>query len=124
MPLSTRIERNGEYLQLRWGDFHVAAMALASIFDTMDEERPEGELRFRPDEVYDTTELRFECYPDAPFPITRRIAFEMCSYPVLGRTPLNYGEYTLQRKHKFIDLADGEVLELLPGDKLAAVRGW
>ena len=120
MPLNTRIERDGELLSLKWGDFHVAAMALASLFDSDEHDSAiQG-----PEDLYDTDELRFDCYPDAPCPITRRMAFMLCDYGALGRTPLNYGEYTLRRKHKFMDLADGEVLELLPGDKLAAVRGW
>jgi hypothetical protein len=116
MPLHTSITRDGEQLSLRWGDFHVAAMALASMFDS-----GTGPCK-DPSVVYEAPAEMFECYPDAPFPVTRRIAFELTSYPVLGLTPLNFGAYTLKGKHKFMDLQDGEVLELLPGDELRAVR--
>jgi hypothetical protein len=118
MPLNTQIIRNGEALRLHWGDFHVAAMALAASFDA-----GTGPVS-DPTKVYEVEPERFACYPDAAFPITRRLAFELTSYPVLGLTPLNDGMYTLTRKHKFQDLADGEVLELLPGDVLHAYRGW
>ena len=120
MPLSTQILRNGEPIPVRWGDFHVAAMALAAAFDVR-----EGFLSDLT-AIYETGALppeAFDCYPDAPFPITRSIAFEIASYPVLAKTPLNEGSYTLTRKHKFIDLVDGEVLELRPGDELLAYRG-
>ena len=116
MPLITEILRDGESLPLAWGDFHIAAMALAACF-----EAGEGAIK-SPESVYDTDPRTFECYPDAPFPITRRFAFMMADYGSLGTTPLNYGEFTLTRKHKFIDLADFEVLTLLPGDVLRAVR--
>lgn len=119
MPLITRIIRNGEPLSLRWGDFHVAAMALAACFDSGS--WPELDS---PSKIYDAEPGTFDCYPDAAFPITRAIAFHLCSYPVLGRTALNDGPYTLTKRHRFIDEEDGEVLELLPGDVLLAVRGW
>jgi hypothetical protein len=119
MPLSTQIRRNGEPIPVRWSDFHVAAMALAAAFD-------QGTAFLGdPRDIYETDALpneMFDCYPDAPFPITKRIAFEIASYPVLARTPLNSGSYTLTRKHKFIDHTDGEVLELHPGDELIAYR--
>jgi len=103
-------------LRLHWGDFHVCAMALAASFDS-------GEGPFAKfADIYDTDPKTFECYPDAPFPIQRDIAFMMCSYPMLAKTPLDNGTYTLKRKHKFIDRVDGEVLELLPGDVLNAWR--
>jgi hypothetical protein len=118
MPLNTQIMRNGELVPLRWGDFHVAAMALAASFD-------EGtNFIGSPDKVYEVDAKQFECYPDAPFPITRQIAFMLVSYPMLAKTPLNNGVYTLTKRHKFIDQMDGEILELLPGDELRAVRNW
>jgi hypothetical protein len=118
MPLNTQIVRDGEALRLHWGDFHIAAMALAASFDS-------GEGPFAKfTDIYEVDPKMFECYPDAPFPIQRNIAFMLTSYPMLGRTPLNNGSYTLKRRHKFIDTSDGEVLILLPGDELVAVRGW
>jgi hypothetical protein len=87
MPLSTSITRNGELLSLRWGNFHIAALALASMFDS---ETHDGPVQ-GPEDVYETDEIRFECYPDAPFPVTRKIAFVLADYGALGRTPLNYG---------------------------------
>lgn len=118
MPLNTRIVRNGQNLPLRWGDFHVASMALAASFDA-----GTGPVA-GPEMVYETDERRFDCYPDAPFPVTQKIAFVLCSYGALGKTPLNEGSYTLTKRHRFRDLADGEILSLEPGDVLIAVRGW
>jgi len=116
VPLKTTIARDGELLQLRWGDFHVAAMALASMFDAETGPCP------NPGSVYQTDPARFDCYPDAAFPMTRQVCFILNEYGALRKTPLNYGEYTLRRKHKFMDLANGEVLMLLPGDVLHAYR--
>lgn len=119
MPLNTQIVRNGETLPLHWGDFHVAAMALAANF-----EMPSPAFG-GPSEIYETDALTpqmFDCYPDAPFPITRSIAFQLTTYGALAATPLNNGHVVLQRKHKFVDLVDGEVLALLPGDELIAYR--
>lgn len=118
MPLNTQIIRDGQQLQLPWGDFHIACMALAASFDA-----GTGVIS-GPETVYETDELRFDCYPDAPFPVTQGVAFTLTSYGALAKTPLNDGTYTLTRKHKFLDLADGEELTLLPGDVLMAQRGW
>jgi len=118
MPLNTSITRNGELLRLHWGNFHIAAMALAASFDddtcTNSISDPAG--------IYLKDPRMFECYPDAPFPVTRNLAFTLTNYGALSKTPLNMGSYTLKRKHKFMDLEDGEVLELLPGDILTAIR--
>lgn len=114
MPLNTSVERNGELLKLRWGNFHVAAMALAASFD-------EGtNVIGNPDKVYDGK--TFDNYPDDPFPVSRQVAFMLTDYGALGNTPLNMGAYTLTKRHQFVDLEDGEVLELLPGDVLRAYR--
>ena len=118
MPLNTSITRNGELLRLHWGDFYIAAMALAASFD---DDTCENGFN-SPSKVYETDPRTFECYPDAPFPIQGDVAFMMASYPMIGRTPLNEGSYTLTKRHKFIDTVDGEVLELLPGDVLNAWR--
>jgi len=116
MPLITEILRDGEQLQLSWGNFHIACMALASSFEAG------GNSIADPCKVYDLDPRMFECYPDAAFPVTRKLAFILADYGALANTPLNYGEYTLTRKHRFIDQADGEILTLLPGDRLRAVR--
>lgn len=116
MPLSTQIIRNGYAMSVRWGNFHVAAMALAASFDT--NEGPFSE----PAKIYDVDPRLFECYPDAPFPISPTVAFQLTNYSVLAMTPLNKGTYTLNRKHQFSDMADGEIFLLLPGDLLIAYR--
>lgn len=118
MPLNTQILRDGTPLQLRWGDFHVAAMVLASAFD-----HGEGPFSDRHD-IYQTDPDMFDCYPDAPFPVSRNLAFMLTSYPMIGRSPLNDGEYVLTGRHRFRDLSDGEILSLIPGDRLVAYRGW
>lgn len=116
MPLQTSIARDGELLPLRWGDFHRASMGLAAMFDAETGPCP------HPGSVYQTDVVRFECYPDAAFPVTRMVTFLLNDYGALSKTPLNYGVYTLTRKHKFMNLETSEVLTLLPGDELRAVR--
>jgi hypothetical protein len=116
MPLATQILRNGERLQLPWGDFHVACMSLAACFDSGTGPTP------GPNQVYDRPSGFFDCYPDATFPVSQPLAFMLCSYPMLAKTPLGDGPYTLTRRHKFRDVVDGEILTLLPGDVLIAQR--
>lgn len=115
MPLNTQIIRNGEPMKLHWGNFHIAAMALAAAFDA--KEGPLGDMT----KIYENVE---HVHPYMPFPIARGIAFMLTEYGALSKTPLNEGSYTLKYGHSFIDLADGEVLELLPGDELVAYRSW
>jgi len=115
MPLNTQIIRNGEPLKLHWGDFHIAAMALAASFEVG--EGPIGD----PTKIY-ADELHV--HPYMGFPITRRIAFMLSDYGALSKTPLNEGRYTLKHTHTFTDLTDGEMLELLPGDELVAYRSF
>lgn len=117
MPLSTQIIRDDEPLKLHWGNFHVAAMALASCFDSGD-----GKVIKGPESVYEVDPKMFECYPDAPFPVTQSISFALADYGALSTTPLNNGAYTLKSKHAFRDNVDGEILVLLPGDVLHAWR--
>ena len=117
MPLITEIRRDGEQLQLPWNNFHIACMALASSFEAG------GNAIAAPEKVYEGMDPRmFDCYPDAAFPVTTKVAFILTDYGALALTPLNYGEFTLTRKHRFMDVIDGEVLTLLPGDVLRAVR--
>jgi hypothetical protein len=130
MPLHTSITRDGELMQLRWSDFHVAAMAIASACD--DPTHPEAKLfkvpsdrpefGYQPTDDHEYAGKTQEDYPEVPCPITRSDAFEIASYPYLSQTPLNSGPYTLKREHKFLDCTDGEELHLLPGDVLKAVR--
>jgi hypothetical protein len=115
MPLSTQIERDGKLLSLRWGNFHIAAMALAASFD-----EGTSDVIGNPDTVYDGK--TFPDYPDKPFPITANLAFILTDYGALSKTPLNEGTYTLTKRHQFIDKVDDEILELLPGDILRAYR--
>jgi hypothetical protein len=50
--------------------------------------------------------------------------FRLTDYPVIAATPLNGKPYVLKERWKFTDIADGEVLELLPGDELSAWRSY
>jgi hypothetical protein len=119
MPLNTQIIRDGKSLSLHWGDFHVAAMALAACFDD-----GTNEVLSDPTKIYEEAPEGMIDYPNKPFPITSNIAFLLTNYSMLARTPLNEGHYTLKNKQTFIDMRDNEVLELLPGDELIAVRDW
>ena len=114
MPLSTQIIRNGEPMSIRWGDFHIAAMALAAAFDVG---------QFQPGDVYTQFGAdMYACYPDSAFPVTWGLAMNLTSYAALAATPLNEGTYTLKGRHTFLDMTDGEVLRLMPGDELHAWR--
>ncbi len=117
MPLNTQIVRNGKPLKIHWGNFHVAAMALATIIDS-------GIGPF----VSNTVEAIFienpiDDYPNNPIIIGGRDAFTLADYSVLAMTPLNEGRYVLKNRHHFLDAMDGEDLELIPGDELFAYRG-
>lgn len=117
MPLNTQIIRDGEEMKLRWGHFHIVAMTIASVLEL----EPEDDKFFtHPVEVRE--ELAENGYPAEPTPITPRMTFEMVGYHVLSNTPLNDGEVTLTKHHKFVDIMDGEILELQPGDVLRAWR--
>lgn len=147
MPLHTQIIRDGKPLSLRWGDFHIAAMAVAASIDgpdkglfkeehTIDNPPPFGMPTWDVDSMaddelpcgVDRETLREwsgkdqTSYPDVPMPITTSDCIAIASYPMLGMTPLNDGPFTLVNRHRFIDCRDGEVLELLPGDVLVAGR--
>lgn len=138
MPLHTQILRDGEALQLGWSDFHVAAMGLAATCDDPTREdakmfkvptdRPSfGEWKAEfggPDSPIpeEWVGKGAESYPLVPCPILPSDAWEIANYPMLALTPLNNGRYTLTREHAFVNCRDGEVLRLLPGDVLVAVR--
>ena|ERR1022692_562469 len=116
MPLSTQIIRNGEPLKIHWGNFHVAAMALAAIIDS-------GIGPF----VTNTVEAIFaenpiDDYPNNPIVISGRDAFTLVDYSILAMTPLNEGRYILKNRQHFLDAMDGEDLVLMPGDILTAYR--
>lgn len=111
MPLHTQILRDGKPLNLRWSHFHVAAMTCAAAFDSgqgpfVGEQKPNDSLN----------------YPEEPQPINPGDSFRLVGYHVLATTPLNNGDYTLKSEHKFVDVTDGEILHLLPGDVLCATR--
>lgn len=56
-------------------------------------------------------------YPELAAPITPA-SFEIIRPDVISETPLRRGRYVLRGEHRFIDMTDGEVLHLLPGDTL------
>jgi hypothetical protein len=115
MPLNTQVIRDGESVKVRWGDFHVAAMALAAAFD--DKEGLLGDMT----KIYAD---KLHTHPYMPYPISRSVAFWVTSYGALAQTPLNEGQYALKYDHSFIDLVDGEIFELLSGDKLIMYRSF
>ena len=125
MPLNTEILRDGKALPLHWGDFHVAAMILASYADEdgMDKVMHYSYVDTCIGEFADH-ELTAHDYPEVPCPINSGIAFQLTMYDVIGACPLGKGNYTLQKKHTFFDTQDGEILYLLPGDELRAWRSW
>lgn len=114
MPLHTQIVRDGEPLKLRWGGFHVAAMVYAVSVDS-------GQGPFQ---NLDHIVQQFEDFEgrDEPVPVTPKDGFDLMDYGVLSMTPLNSADYTLTRSFRFIDVTDGEILELKPGDVLSAGR--
>lgn len=114
MPLHTQIIRDGKPLKIRWGNFHIAAMALAASFDA------KAGLLGDMTQIYDK---ELHVHPYMPFPVSRSLVSYLADYRILAITPLNGSSgYTLQRAHEFIDLEDGEVLSLLPDDVLTAYR--
>lgn len=122
MPLNTQIERKGEALPVRWGEFHVACMVLAAAWDS-----GEGPFTDNTDPRDRDEKPKFANgdeldYPVEPYPVSPREVFNLVMYPIISATPLNSGEYVLKREHRFVDVTDGEVLELLPGDVLKAWR--
>ena len=120
-PLSTRITRDGEPLSLRWGQFHIAAMIYAVSWDS-----GEGPFEMNEPPKYlvrpsDGDEMPLN-YPEEPCPISPPEAFHIVRDSVIAATALNDRPYTLKKEHRFIDVTDGEVLHLLPGDVLEATR--
>jgi len=97
-------------MKLRWSDFHVAAMVCAAAYDS-------GIGPFVGEQ-----KAEVEDYPQEPQGISPKNSFELAAYHVIGATPLNDGDYTLKSEHKFIDIMDGEILHLLPGDILSMSR--
>lgn len=124
MPLITQVIRDGKSVPLRWGDFHVAAMVIASAIDSgkgpFKVNTLEGILRPNPGAHAALN------YPHDPITITPADSFGLCSYPVLAASSLDCGRkgYTLKSEHHFMDSQDGEDFRLLPGDILVAYREW
>src|SRR5262245_20254580 len=105
MPLNTQVIRKGEAVEVSWSHFHIAAMAIATMF-----EHPEDWQGARPNEdIVD--------YPLSPQPIGTKDTFALVDYGVLGAV-FPTGEYTLQNDHAFIDCADGEIFRMQKGDTL------
>lgn len=107
MPLITQIERDGENIELRWGDFHIAAMIIASEMDSGSKKlfgtwRPKGTM----------------------IEIDQSTSFSLVMYPIIAASKLGKGSYTLKSDWTFRDVMDGEVLELKAGDVLKAWRSF
>lgn len=118
MPLQTQIVRNGTPLKLRWSEFHISAMVLATVLDSGKGPFAENTLAG----ILTAEAAASIDYPNDAIPIHPRDTFRLASYPIIGATPLNADTYTLQGRHKFVDTTDGEIFELLPGDELSAYR--
>lgn len=61
-------------------------------------------------------------YPEVPAPMTPDYIMQVMMYPMLGLTALNDGAFELKQRHRFLDTENGTLIELLPGDILAAWR--
>jgi len=117
VPLNTRIIRNGVPLQIRWGSFHVAAMVCAASWDS-------GKGIFEDNSEPPTqTERRLDTNEEVTGHfLSPKNCFEFVDYGRIAATPLNEGSYVLKKAYTFIDITDGEILYLVPGDKLVAYR--
>jgi len=116
MPLNTQIKRGGKLLALPngWGGFHVAAMVIAAAADSG--QGPYEDMESFVDEALNLNESQ------GFIGIKPSDVFNLMNYMVIAQTPLNHGGYTLKQPWSFKDTADGELLELLPGDELIAWR--
>jgi hypothetical protein len=118
MPLNTEIIRNGESLKLNWGEFHVAAMILATIMEDFPM-KDVGSWTYNDGEYEGKTE---KDYPEVPLPIGWAEAFRLVDYGVIGNTRLGSESVVLTKVHRFLDITDRELFELFPGDILKAYR--
>jgi len=110
MPLGTEIKRKNRTVKVRWGEFHVAAMMIASVMET---DNP----------IWDDLRKEIkEKMGDGPITIGGRDAYSLVAYHIIAQTPLNDGEYILKEDHEFLDPMDGEVFKLKAGDKLLCWR--
>lgn len=100
MPLETQIVRDGKVLPLRWGGFHVTSMIYAIAFERKMTE---------PNENID--------YPIEPQGLSPANCMTAMDYSVISSV-CPEGSYTLKKDHQFVDIIDGEILRLKPGDKL------
>lgn len=115
MPLNTQIRRNGEPLSLAWGGFHVAAMVYAVVIDS-----GIGPFEDNSKVAAEAERLMAE---QGEIGVTPADAFGLVAYHVLAATPLNSDDYTMVNVDlKFVDVTDGEVLEIRRGDVLSAGR--
>ena len=115
MPLFTQIERDGNMLELRWGEFHVACMKLAAWFDNKSDEEMKKVIT---GDENDPNE-----YPETPLGLGSLDILSVVGYGVLSETELaSKGVQVLNKVHRFVDVEDNEVFELLPGDTLKMWR--
>jgi hypothetical protein len=115
LPLHTSITRDGELLQLAWGDFHVAVMAIASSVD--------AERGLYEDPVDAARNARDLMNRNGCIGIDHGTVFAICMYHVLGSTPVGEsGFYKLTKDWTFYDNSDGERFVLKAGDELRMSR--
>lgn len=116
MPLETTIVRGTEPLKLNWGGFHVAAMVYAVTIDS-------GQGPFKDNQsVAEQAKALME--KDGRIGVTPKDVFDLTDYYVIAATPLNSDAWILTQDLTFIDVMDGEVLELKRGDVLRAYRSY
>lgn len=115
MPLNTEILRDGEVRQIRWGQFHVAAMVYAASYDSG--QGPFDDMESFKSEVEQLMETQ------GAIGINPIDSFNLAAYHVLAATPLNGGSYTIENATLvFQDNTDGEKFDIKPGDVLKAWR--
>lgn len=123
MPLNTTIKRNGKTRKVRWGHFHIAAMALAAAIDGGDVKGDEGQMHRL---LRDGEPTLFEPNEEGDLVIALAPGdvWNLVGYHILAATPLNSGPYTMKGEITFIDVTDDEHFVLKAGDVLSASRGW
>lgn len=130
MPLNTQIIRDGEPMSVRWGNFHVAAMAIASALDGHADdkaladafEKDITEMRSGARNVNDYPESLLGPDADLGIPVPASWCFQLSDYGALGACGLDKAP-VLTKRYTFWDPSDDEIFTLLPGDKLVAYRG-
>ena len=113
MPLNTQIVRDGKILPVRWGYWHVNLMfTVTTVEQEPDREYAEGKTFGQLGSIEHEGQT-YDCF----------VEFYAGVYYLDYQTDLcRKGEQTLTAAHRYIDPADGEVFEFLPGDVLRAWR--